>query len=529
MENLWEALKTEGSYFRFDPGLFTEFFGYIFHPVTPLAVFINSVILFIAGLILLWILLQLIRITVAYWKFSRFRYRILKEKDRIWKEPEIDRLARKWNCRHPWLLKRLSTVRKLRDDTNATIDALEDIDADLRWWTYGVLKYPNASLIVLGLLGTVWGLQKAIHSMLPTVQGELDLERLKMVMVGTLSGMQTAFATTLAGLFCSVVIGFIITILLKGYLDKFLASVKSFLVNSIIPIYSLLGSEHLQSLAEQTKELKESVASVVEQSDLLFQPIIESAENIKSGMDQIHSAAHSFVAASEGMRVFNETLSGNLQTLTDTLNEVNASVTAFNRVQTDIDRTLKDIAALPEHFESLMKSLTGEFVSHQDRLRREQNQAFAEKLEALSGIVEGMSGTVDTWRKDTEAAKGVLTETAEGSVGRLTDEVSALLTRVAESGTRLEDTNRTLAESLETLKTQQAAVGERYLKTFGEQTETMKTALTEMVSRSREDQTHIQRQVIDAIAEWVAYNRYLSRLLEGLDQLPNRIAREVKN
>jgi hypothetical protein len=195
--------------------LIFDFFSYIFYPHSPISQLINNIIFIITGGLLVWIIAQYSRISLAYRTLIRFKKSLLGNKDNSKTHAEIEKLISGKGKK--LLKKRISIVRNLREDANGTLDAIDHLDSDLRWETTGILKYPTSSLVIFGLLGTVWGLQKAVYSLLPTLQKELDLLKLQEVMQGTLAGMQTAFTTTLTGLFCSLVIGFIASVFLKTW------------------------------------------------------------------------------------------------------------------------------------------------------------------------------------------------------------------------------------------------------------------------------------------------------------------------
>ncbi|CAN2040747.1 MotA/TolQ/ExbB proton channel domain-containing protein [Candidatus Magnetomoraceae bacterium gMMP-15] len=378
-----------------------EFLSFIFRPHSDIAVMINSIIINLSIIILLWAGFQFLRITVAYIKFSRFRACIKKAKELT--QEDIEELSHKFQYKNSFLLQKIAIVNNLKDDKNAMIDSIDHIDANLRWLAYGITKYPTGSLIVLGLLGTVWGLQKAIYHLLPTIQSELNLENLKEVMIGTLSGMQTAFATTLAGLFCSIILGFLISIFLKGFLDRYIAKVKFFLIQYILPVYSVGESDHsysLASLTKKTNELKKNIEDIVEKSDLLFQPIIESADNFKIGMDKMFSAAHTFVDASDSINDVSSTLKNGLQSLSDTLKEVKASLSFYNNAGPDIEAALKNLIDIPKHFEQIINLISSELKIHKQVVPDGYNEILNQQLQTLTKTVSDLSTQAGAWKNE---------------------------------------------------------------------------------------------------------------------------------
>ena len=488
--------------------LIIEFFKFIFTPHSPIAVFINNIIIFVAATIVVWITIQTYRIRSAYRKFSKLRKYFDELDEKEHNREKIEVLLKKPAYYHPWLMKKMDTVKKLKDDTNATIDAIDNIDTNLRWVTYGILRYPAGSLIVLGLLGTIAGLQKAIYSLLPAIQAgnQLNLEAIKEVMVGTLTGMQTAFSTTLAGLFCSIVLGFLISLGVKGYFDRYITAVKSFLIETAIPLYSVIDEKQVKSLTDHTKELKIAIKDLAKQSSTLFQPIVESADRISMGVNKMFEAAQSFVTASDSINNFNNTLKGNLTTLGSTLKSVMESIDKFNNIQTDIESTLNQITGIPQQinsvttqFQKFMSTLSGEFRTHQGNLQKQHEKIVAEQMKAL-----------------TKAS------------GAMSQQVEKVMQKVGETSTKLTDANKTLDQSIEKATASQKEYAQQYLSAYKKQYETIQSGLNDFLEKSRKEQDHQNKQVVDAVSSWVEYNQFLSELLQDMRKLPGQIAKAVR-
>ncbi|MBD3340220.1 MAG: hypothetical protein GF353_13995 [Candidatus Lokiarchaeota archaeon] len=507
-----------------------KLFKFIFVGHSVVAITINSVIIAVSIGILFWIIIQLYNIRGAFRKFSKFKrdFQKLDEKEKT--KEKIDEFIKNKKYRHPWLLKKIDTVKKLKDDTNATIDAIDNIDSNLRWITYGILRYPTSSLIILGLLGTIAGLQKAIYSFLPAIRtGKLlNLEAVRNVMLGTLEGMQTAFSTTLAGLFCSIILGFIISLGIKGYFDRYITAAKSFLVETLIPLYSVLEASNLQTLTDQTKELKTAVADLAEQSNTLFQPIVESANSLNSGINKIFAAAQTYVKVTDSIEKLNSNLEGNLDILSNSLKGVMTSIDKYSSLQTDIENTLKEIASVPQQFKEYINSLNTEFKNQQDILYEQHNKIVKEQLDALIEATDSMSKRMETFQEEADKTKEALKDAAEKGVGDLMTEVEKVIKQVGSTSTKIVDANKSLDITLANVQKSQKEHADQYLNAYKKQYESIQSSLNEFFDNFKQDQVFRNKQVIDAVSSWATYNQFLSKLLKDMDSLPTKIAKAVR-
>ncbi len=115
--------------------------------------------------------------------------------------------------RHDSLLgHRVLRMTQLRQAGMASRDVLQQLTSE-RVGSYGALaRQIGASLTLIGLLGTVFGLSLALVNIgdaSASIKGVDDLERLSKALAGTMGGMKTAFGCTLAGLLSAVVLSFL--------------------------------------------------------------------------------------------------------------------------------------------------------------------------------------------------------------------------------------------------------------------------------------------------------------------------------
>ena len=509
------------------PAMIISLFRMVLQPQGQIAKAINAVILLLAAMVMAWALFQATLILVAWFKLATLKKTIAKDKNKTWSPEDINSLVKRRSHTTRRFLEKLKTVHRLREDVNAVLESVDHLDASTRWRAYGILKYPISSLIIFGLLGTVWGLQKAIYSMLPTLQGTMDIDQLKAVMVGTLTGMQTAFATTLAGLICSIILGFFILVMFKTFIDRQLIKEKQFLVTKIIPIFSPISTEQLKRISDQTKELKGTVGDIANQSELLFQPIIESANGLKSSLDSFYSASHSMIEVSKTVQNFSDVLENSLSQLAHTMQGVSDSMGTFMSVQSDIEGTVKNLKHLPDHFDLLMKSLTEEFKKHQSEVQASSDRSLGQRIESLSEVITALSEESGKWRQENVDHVKTVTKAADGTFAQIKTEVSQLVDKFSETANRMDKVSDKVSRGIEALNDGQKQIGDAYLDAFKQKMDLIHSNFVLLIEQLSNDEQQRNQQIVNALTEWVAYNEFLSRMLNNMEQLPNLIGNAV--
>jgi hypothetical protein len=186
------------------------------------------------------------------------------------------------------------SARYLLDSISARLDESRDIS-----------RYQIGLLIFLGLLGTFWGLLETIGSVSEVINGlsvgEGDLvtvfDELKAGLAAPMSGMGTAFGSSLFGLAGSLVLGF---------LDLQASQAQNSFYNDVEEWFSgltrlsgaepLMGTDvnipaYVQALLEQTAEnlegLQRSVARSEENQATVHSGLVALTERLSSLGDQI--------------------------------------------------------------------------------------------------------------------------------------------------------------------------------------------------------------------------------------------------
>ena len=143
---------------------------------------------------------------------------------------------------------RLSTasMRSLMDSLSARLDESRD-----------TTRYIISALVFLGLLGTFWGLLITVQSVgdaLGTLSADEEsarlFEELQRSLASPLRGMGTAFSSSLLGLGCSLILGFL-DLQAAGAQNRFYNQVENWLSR-----LTHLDNKHEPTMGDVLKELK---------------------------------------------------------------------------------------------------------------------------------------------------------------------------------------------------------------------------------------------------------------------------------
>ena len=183
--------------------------------------------------------------------------------------------------------------------------------------TRDIARYLIGLLVFLGLLGTFWGLLRTIGSIGATIQG-LDpgaagdtasvLDALKAGLAAPLSGMGTAFSSSLFGLSGSLILGFLDLQIGRAQnrfyteLENWLSSVTDVGSDMLMPPTSLKaseGNEEIKLLTERLNRLTQEQGSNPRTSAAMAN-LAESIQGLVTHMRSEQQMLRDFVEAQSG-------------------------------------------------------------------------------------------------------------------------------------------------------------------------------------------------------------------------------------
>ena len=391
-------------------------------------------------------------------------------------------------------------------------DALADILTGEQSRKASFANYILGILIILGLIGTLRGLITAITEVQPLLQDIQNLDQLPTISDAlrlTLSGMSTAFVTTLAGLLTSLALGFF------GWLfnreqSAFLTQFERFISTEIIPRFTQTPESSIESavtqLTECTNTLKfatqENVSAMrqaiqqltdtswggqLEQQYILANKFGTTADNLLESLDKIGeyqilitSTVDSFekltVESMSHITEYQETLRHGLEDSVPRLEEESKVLkTAIEEYQEEYQRSLsRFIDDLSSTLQRQLQSITGnqqDMVNVLTQLVDElqirsvlevQNQVFERieiqltenQEEALHAFTQLANGLQDSFRSVLETQNQVFKDIETHLTENQQETVDVLTQLAGDSQTRFRSALETQNEVFRGIQTQ---------------------------------------------------------------------------
>ena len=245
------------------------------------------------------------------------------------------------------IYRRIEALLQVRDSGgHIDNDALADIRIGKESQRASLANHILGILIILGLVGTLWGLITALIQVRPIVTGVQDFEELAEIsktLELTVGGMSTAFATTLAGLLTSLVLG-LIGLGFNRAQSFFLTTLEEFVSTAILPRFTQTPEASIESavqkLAECTNMLKfatdENVAAMrraiqqltdtswgghLEQQQILAFKFDETSENLLKSLGGINEYQLLITAAVDSFKDMTAKTMGEITGYQDALHQ----------------------------------------------------------------------------------------------------------------------------------------------------------------------------------------------------------------
>ena len=287
------------------------------------------------------------------------------------------------------------------------------------------LSFPTAlgpALVLMGLLGTLWGLGVAVTQLTVTLSSSVfSTEQLKTAILGTLGGMQTAFSTTLMGIMGTLVLRAATGAVRKGQ-SAFLRDLERLLVTRLVPLYEVSeksalprAAEELKSintrLNEQFKTLVTEVSSKGEGLAALLQKrFLAMEENFNKRaaalLKETGRAMDAVLTMLGERREGAPSLAEYVDTVRETTGELARSVDIASAMVPEMEDRLQTV--IRHHASSLEEAL----AAHTDRVapiledQRRASAALAETAEASATSMSGLQEQLAAMTSSFEAARG---------------------------------------------------------------------------------------------------------------------------
>ena len=363
-------------------------------------------------------------------------------------------------------------------------DTLGDIHAGAASRKAGLSNYILGILIILGLVGTLWGLTTAVIEVQPLLQDIDDLDQLPQIsnaLQETLKGMGTAFKTTLAGLVTSLGLGALGW--LFGFLNSvFLTQFETVVATEIIPHFKQTPESAIESSVNQLEvsvgEFKLATEDNVRRMQASIQQLTEKSWD--AYLEQ------QYVIANE---------------LREIPGELRESLGGISEYQVLIKSTV-------ESFEKLTKNFMTEISKNQSTVDAVVNdfkelttRSVSQISEYQAALLEGVEDVVSEFKEESAGLKTTIRE-VQDSQARFIDELA----------NNLADT---LTDTLE-----------KQLQPIVENQQNMVSGLRETVVNIREIADELQiRSVLERQNE--VFEGIKSELIQNRQETSNRLSQLI--
>lgn len=317
-------------------------------------------------------------------------------------------------------------------------------------------RYILNTLIVFGLIGTLWGLSQAIIEVRPLItESQLaDLSQIAGILGGTLKGMGTAFGTTLAGLLSSLILGILIW-LFTFFQTLFFADFEEFAATTLTPFFAKKDHDSPTAFHETANELVKATKmlhfSTDENVRMMMRAVDQLADTSWEGrLEQQFDFANDFKETATS-------LAESLEGIRENQFLIKTTVSSFQKLtDTLYERSAQGEDLLRKNLEKHADQLINDSQKNQDLLIKNQNTQTT-LLKSLSHIAqEGntlliaqLSQLIEENRATTEATSEQQKETC-AVLARLSQHLQANLAQSTDTALKIEDiTSQFLSHAVE--------------------------------------------------------------------------------
>ncbi len=308
-------------------------------------------------------------------------------------------------------------------------DVLGDIHAGAISRKAGLSRYILGILIILGLVGTLWGLTKVVVEIQPILDNIDDLDQLPKISEAlreTLKGMGTAFKTTLAGLLASFGLGFcgwLFNLANSVFLTQFEKTVsteiiphftqtpETVIVSSMdglkvtVDEFKLATETNVSKMQESIQQLTEkSWDAYLEQQFVITQELSEIPAELRESLGGIN----------EYQVLIKSTVEESDKTTKQFMNKISEFQSTIETIANDFkgltDRSVSQVT----EYQSDLKSIVNDFELFTER-------SMSQVSEYQSEVLAGLENVVSEFRQESAGLKAAI-DKAQESQSKFVDE-----------------------------------------------------------------------------------------------------------
>ncbi len=390
-------------------------------------------------------------------------------------------------------------------------DVLGDIHAGATSRKAGLSNYILGILIILGLVGTLWGLTTAVIEVQPLLQDIDDLDQLPQIsraLQETLKGMGTAFKTTLAGLVTSLglgAFGWLFSLLNSAFLTRFETVVST----EIIPHFQQTPESLIESSVDQ---LQVSVGEFK----------LATEDNVRRMQESIQQLTEkSWDAYLEQQYVIaNE--------LREIPGELRESLGGISEYQVLIKSTVVSFEKMTENFVTEISKHQSAVDTMVSDFKELTTQSMSQVSEYQKALQDGLENAVPQLEAESEALKATIRE-SQKSQGEFIEHLADILKKRLQSIT---DKQQDMVEGLrETVVSIREIAGELQIRSALEkQNEVFEGIKSELIQNQREMSNRLSQLIskLQIIPALEAQNEVFGRIESHLEGQRDLVDKQVE-
>ena len=475
------------------------------------------------------------------------------------------------------IYRRIKALLQIRDSGGQIDnDALADILTGKESRRASLANHILGILIILGLVGTLWGLISALIEVRPIVTGIEDFEELAEIsktLELTVGGMSTAFVTTITGLLTSLVLGLVGLVFNRGQ-SFFRTALEEFVSTEILPRFTQTPEASIDSavkqLAKCTKMLKftteENVAAMqnaiqefmrtssggyLEQQQILAFKFDETAENLLKSLAGINEyqvvitsaidtfkdmTAQSRAEISGYQDALNQALEESVPRLEDESAALQAAIQAYQASQSELIDKLStalqtQIQTVSERQQDTVRALMELVAEEREASQAALREYQASQAEYLKGLSDALLAEMQDITGQQQNVAQVLTQLTDNLMQLVTEEreashaamreySDALLVEIRDITGQQQNVAQVLTQFADELKIRQAIEAQN--QAFGRIEEQL-----DLNGQQLGTSEAIQRDILQAIQR-LAGELQIGAALDAQNQLLQRIAEELQ-
>ena len=388
-------------------------------------------------------------------------------------------------------------------------DVLGDIHAGAASRKAGLSNYILGILIILGLVGTLWGLTTAVIEVQPLLEDIDDLDQLPQIsraLQETLKGMGTAFKTTLAGLVTSLglgALGWLFSLSNSAFLTRF----ETVVATEIIPYFKQTPESAIESSMDQlhvsVDEFKLATEDNVRRMQASIQQLTEKSWD--AYLEQ------QYVIANE---------------LSEIPQELRESLGGISEYQVLIRSTVESFEKMTGNFMTEVSKNQSAVDTMVDDFKELTTQSMSQVSEYQKALQEGLENAVPQLAAESEALKAAIRESQESQAKIIEYLVDTLKRRVQSLTDRQQDMQEGLRESVGIMVGDFKELTTQSMSQVSEYQAALLGGLGNIVSELKEESAGLKTAIRESQS---SQSKFIDELTKNLaDTLTNTLEKQLQ-